>query len=983
MNIKLQYDSKMTDASSKSIITYDDIIMMETGLFDENNEIDFDDGEKGELITVPYPYQNGRLHLGHGITTLRTDIHARYLRGIGKKVLFPFGFHGTGMPIVACAQKLKEELIDKTKMEKENSQTKILLSMGVSEDELINFVNPKYWLIYFPQIAKKDIIDFGLSVDHRRSFVTTDINPHYDSFIKWQFEHLNKQGRLYYGKKKIIYSIKDGQPCADHDRSIGEGVEPKKYYLIKFKLTDDNNIYDGNTFVLIATLHPETIYASMNLWIKPDGDYVVFKMNDCNYITRFESWRNLCCQYECEYEIINKIKGHELHMKKTINPLNLNVNLIYGLKEVSDEMGTGIVMSVPAHASFDAYYYKKYISIEKPLSAISIDDDEYYAWNLITEKFNITNIQTTSEEAYKKMYHCGILNVGDYKGTTIIDMLKIIENPESKFNLELKMIEYYEPEKKVISRSGDICVVSNTDQWFIKYDDSTVKEKVRKHIEYYMDLKDGIRKKLLQVLDWIKEWPVSRTVGMGTYLLDSDKFLIDSLSDSTIYMAYYTIAHLVSKYDVSKYTFDIWNYIFLKKSSKPKIEDKKFNDDIDRMKKEFNFWYPITRVSGKDLVGNHLIMCLMNHAFIWNDEPEKWPHCYSINGHLMIDGEKMSKSTGNFYTLNEIITKYGVSATRFSLTESANESVNDANFQTSSASKMKEKFLSDYHDFDKVKTYYDLSIDRELSFIDKVFIAKIEKIRVNAIKSYESFNFRDVLNYSYKNLMSEFKSYVSKTENNVYSEYYIDYVHDSKYYYLNKKCISRYISLWISLNYPIIPQYVNLIKQTYFPEFSITIDTSSIVLEEDSLTIVIANMFEYASWKNNSSYEKSDKLTFNPKIIFSLSFTDIEYKIAEMISYAETNDDLKIIKKKIMDNMSEYGIEKKDIASLASFIQYTFKLKDTCGSDWFKYIHNTTIIKNMIELYYKFYTNKLYTTTIEIIDSGDKFKHNIVMPLIT
>jgi len=29
---------------------------------------------------------------------------------LGKKVLFPFGFHGTGMPIKACADKLMREM---------------------------------------------------------------------------------------------------------------------------------------------------------------------------------------------------------------------------------------------------------------------------------------------------------------------------------------------------------------------------------------------------------------------------------------------------------------------------------------------------------------------------------------------------------------------------------------------------------------------------------------------------------------------------------------------------------------------------------------------------------------------------------------------------------------------------------------------------------------------------------------------------------
>jgi len=59
------------------------------------------------------------------------------------------------------------------------------------------------------------------------------------------------------------------------------------------------------------------------------------------------------------------------------------------------------------------------------------------------------------------------------------------------------------------------------------------------------------------------------------------------------------------------------------------------------------------RVSGKDLIGNHLTYCMYNHAAIF---PEKhWPRSIRANGHLLLNKEKMSKSTGNFLTLVEAV----------------------------------------------------------------------------------------------------------------------------------------------------------------------------------------------------------------------------------------------------------------------------------------------------------------------------------------
>lgn len=73
------------------------------------------------------------------------------------------------------------------------------------------------------------------------------------------------------------------------------------------------------------------------------------------------------------------------------------------------------------------------------------------------------------------------------------------------------------------------------------------------------------------------------------------------------------------------------------------------------------------RVSGKDLIGNHLTMALYNHASIWKDRPELWPRGYYTNGHVNLNNEKMSKSTGNFLMLEEAIEKFSADATRLAL----------------------------------------------------------------------------------------------------------------------------------------------------------------------------------------------------------------------------------------------------------------------------------------------------------------------------
>jgi leucyl-tRNA synthetase len=44
------------------------------------------------MVSFPYPYMNGRLHLGHSFSLSKCEFAAGYQRMLGKHVLFPFGF---------------------------------------------------------------------------------------------------------------------------------------------------------------------------------------------------------------------------------------------------------------------------------------------------------------------------------------------------------------------------------------------------------------------------------------------------------------------------------------------------------------------------------------------------------------------------------------------------------------------------------------------------------------------------------------------------------------------------------------------------------------------------------------------------------------------------------------------------------------------------------------------------------------------------
>lgn len=96
-------------------------------------------------------------------------------------------------------------------------------------------------------------------------------------------------------------------------------------------------------------------------------------------------------------------------------------------------------------------------------------------------------------------------------------------------------------------------------------------------------------------------------------------------------MAYYTVAHLLqggqmfgkscgpANVTPEQCDGNFWDHVLLGCEYTGSVP----SDVMSTLRREFSFWYPMDmRVSGKDLIPNHLTMSLYNHAAVWKDSPE-------------------------------------------------------------------------------------------------------------------------------------------------------------------------------------------------------------------------------------------------------------------------------------------------------------------------------------------------------------------------
>ena len=778
----------------------------EERLFEQDAPAD-GQGEKF-MATFPYPYMNGCLHLGHSFSFSKAEFASAFERLKGKRVLLPFGFHCTGMPIVAAAEKLRKEIaafgcppqFPKEPKEEEGDagaaakhskvaaktggvkyQWQIMEALGIPSEEISKFVDPLFWTAYFPPLAEADLRAMGSGIDWRRSFITTKANPFYDAFIGWQFRKLYAQGRIKFGKRHTIYSPLDGQPCLDHDRASGEGVDPKEYTCIKLQVVEPAKIgLDASASVCLvaATLRPETMYGQTNCWVGPEVSYGVFATGRPQeyFVCTERSARNMAHQDVFaafgKVECVKTVKGTELIGLQIRGPLAEQPFYVLPMMSVVATIGTGIVTSVPA-SSPDDFATLRDLREKEGLRAkfgvqpewvkdpIPVCHTEKYGANsaeAVVAELGIKSqndrvlLDEAKEKVYKEEFYQGSMSVGPYKGMPV-------QQAKPKVTQELiqaqQAFAYHEPEKKVISRSGDECVVALCDQWFLGYGEPEWREKCKKCLSLMNVFMPEVHNQFEQTLDWMQQWACSRSFGLGTKLPWDPKYVIESLSDSTIYMAYYCVAHILHEGSLDgsvrpngiqpeQMTDAVWEYVFGEDSAPFPSEAGISSALLERMRSEFRFFYPLDlRVSGKDLVPNHLTMSIYNHVALF---PERfWPRAFRANGHLLLNSEKMSKSTGNFLTMRQAHDQFGADATRIALADSG-DSVEDANFVVDTADK---SVLRMYSSLEQLKEFLAAPADAyrtgELLTIDRVFQAEMHRAVRAAERAYERMEYREAL----------------------------------------------------------------------------------------------------------------------------------------------------------------------------------------------------------------------------------------------
>jgi isoleucyl-tRNA synthetase len=617
-----------------------------------------DKNSKGDpyfLLDGP-PYANNVPHVGHVRNTVFKDLYIRLAFMKGKNVLFQPGFDTHGLPI----ENMVEKQLD-LKSKKDIEALGVNKFVAICKEKAIE--NKDLWIKVYDKL--------GSWYSWKKPYITFD-NTYIES-TWWGFKQLFEKGMVYEGKKPVFWcphcqTALAGYEATDSYKNV---VDP--LIFIKFKIVESKNKELVGSSLLVFTTTPWTLPSNVAVVARGDAEYVNVQTAKGNLILA-KNRLIVLEDLDMEYKILGTFKGEVLdgaryepildvpsQQELTKNPSALRVYLsIPILKErvaskvkakkgistgdvfehfVSVDDGTGLVHCAPGHGKTDNELGKKY-----NLPEVSPLDDE---------------CRFTDE-------------VGKYAGrfvkeadSDLIDDLKVTGKL-----LHSGQIEHSYP---LCWRCKSPLIYRMSNQWFLKVD--PIKEQMldaNERVNWQPDFaQERFRSWVANAEDWNfsrqRYWgipiPVWKSESGELRVIGSIKELEEMMGkklpdDFDLHLA----AEIVLKGRDGKDMFmarDIFDVWFDSGSAPFAAVHYPFEN-----KKLFENHYPVSRINeAQDQIRGWFYSLMFVGMGVFGKEPYE---VVSMPGWVVDkNGDKMSKSQGNYISAEQAIDDFGADNIRF------------------------------------------------------------------------------------------------------------------------------------------------------------------------------------------------------------------------------------------------------------------------------------------------------------------------------
>jgi len=376
-----------------------------------NSEVDYHgedlSGLEKKYVLVEFPYPSGEgLHVGHAFSMTGADVYARFMRKMGKNVMFPMGYDAFGLP-------------------SENYAIKTGIQPQVTTDRVT-------------KLFRKQMNRMAFSFDWEREVNTT--LPNYYKWTQWIFIKLFEKGLAYKEEMPINWcpSCKIGlaneevlngncERCGsvtekrnisqwvvkitDYADRLVEGLKDtdfiekvkaaqvnwigkKEGAKIKFKIAGDQNKIKE---IEVFTTRPDTIFGSTFLVVAPEHplvkEIVAVRSNEVAGDEVLEYLDGIKGKTEIERTDMTKEKTGVFSGVFVINPANKKEIPVWIADYVLMGYGTGAIMAVPAHDERDFDFAQTYCLNKVPVVLCDVKNLYKKPWMMFEVGNNLSDQQ--------------------------------------------------------------------------------------------------------------------------------------------------------------------------------------------------------------------------------------------------------------------------------------------------------------------------------------------------------------------------------------------------------------------------------------------------------------------------------------------------------------------------------------------------------------------------------------------------------------
>jgi isoleucyl-tRNA synthetase len=310
------------------------------------------------------PYANARIHIGHALNKILKDIVVKSRTMAGFDAPYVPGWDCHGLPI--------EHAVDKQlgSKKKEMSEADFRRACRDFADKNID-------------LQRDDFIRLGVFGDWFNPYTTMSF--HYEAMIADALGRFMQTGMVYKGLKPVHWCTHCQTALAEAEVEYRDHTSPSIY--VRFRMSDEavrqlDLPIEKPLYAVIWTTTPWTLPANLAIAVKPDIDYDVVEHDGTNYVIAADLTKAVMETFGwSDYRVVKVFKGMSLeHLAYRHAFLPREGPLVLG-DYVTTDTGTGLVHTAPGHGADDFNTGRRYgLDIYTPVNHRGQFTDDVPLW---------------------------------------------------------------------------------------------------------------------------------------------------------------------------------------------------------------------------------------------------------------------------------------------------------------------------------------------------------------------------------------------------------------------------------------------------------------------------------------------------------------------------------------------------------------------------------------------------------------------------